>query len=88
MILEGCHSRAKEVTVEERVCPDCGHIVEVFSTDTEVTCEKCGCTIYNEMLSCVEWCKHARECVGDAMYEHMMKKLAESSEGCDDDFYE
>ena len=44
-----------------------------FSTDTEVTCDKCGFVIYNDMLSCVQWCKYARKCVGDQMYEQMME---------------
>ena len=25
------------------------------------------------MLSCVQWCKYARKCVGDQMYEQMME---------------
>ena len=28
---------------------------------------------YNDTLSCVQWCKEARKCVGDEMYEQMMK---------------
>ena len=40
---------------------------------TEVTCDKCGFVIYNDMLSCVQWCKYARKCVGDQMYEQMME---------------
>ena len=28
------------------------------------------------MLSCVQWCKYARKCVGDEMYEHMMEIAA------------
>ena len=28
--------------------------------------------VYNDTLSCVQWCKYARQCVGDAMYEQMM----------------
>ena len=36
-------------------------------------CEKCGQVIYNDTLSCVQWCQYARKCVGDEMYEHMME---------------
>ena len=32
----------------------------------------CGFVVYNDTLSCVQWCKYARQCVGDAMYEQMM----------------
>ena len=31
---------------------------------------------YNDTLSCVQWCRYARKCVGDEMYEVMMKIAA------------
>ena len=73
MIYEGCQSKSKELSLEEKICPQCGNTVEVFSVDTEVVCDRCGFTIYNDTLSCVQWCKYARKCVGDEMYERMMK---------------
>ena len=73
MIFSGCQSKAKEVTIEERICPQCGNVIEIFSVDTEVVCEKCGFVAYNDKLSCVQWCKYARPCVGDRMYENMME---------------
>lgn len=53
MIFSGCQSKAKEVTIEERICPQCGNVIEIFSVDTEVVCEKCGFVAYNDKLSCV-----------------------------------
>ena len=76
MILEGCQSKSKEISIEERICPQCGHEIEIFSVDTEVVCEKCGFVAYNDKLSCVQWCKFARQCVGDQMYEKMMETAA------------
>ncbi len=73
MILEGCQSKSKEISIEERICPQCGHEIEIFSVDTEAACEHCGFVIYNDQLSCVQWCKYARQCVGDRMYEDMME---------------
>lgn len=73
MIYEGCQSKSKELSLEEKICPQCGNTVEVFSVDTEVVCDRCGFTIYNDALSCVQWCKYAKKCVGDEMYERMMK---------------
>ena len=73
MILEGCQSKSKEISIEERICPQCGHETEIFSVDTEAACEHCGFVIYNDQLSCVQWCKYARQCVGDRMYENMME---------------
>lgn len=73
MILEGCQARPKTPTIVEKVCPQCGHEIEMFSIDTEMTCEHCGFVAYNDTLSCVQWCAHAKECVGEEMYQQMMK---------------
>ena len=72
MIMDGCQGNPRTPTIEEKICPNCGSTIEVFSTDTEVACENCGFVVYNDALSCVQWCKYARQCVGDAMYEQMM----------------
>ena len=72
MIMEGCQGK-KGVTIEEKICPRCGHPVEIFSIDTEMACENCGFVIYNDSLNCVQWCRYARKCVGDEMYGHLMK---------------
>jgi len=48
-------------------------VIELFSIDTQVACDNCGFIAYNDTLSCVQWCEHARKCVGDEMYEQMMK---------------
>ena len=73
MIMHGCQARPKTPTIEEKVCPHCGSIIEMFSIDTQMACEKCGFVAYNDTLSCVQWCQYARKCVGDEMYEHMME---------------
>lgn len=72
MTYNGCQSKSKEITLKERVCPQCGNIIEIFSVDTEVTCEHCGFVAYNDTLSCVQWCQYAKQCVGEEMYEAMM----------------
>ena len=80
MIMQGCQGRDGTPTIEEKICPQCGNEVEICSIDTEAVCEQCGFVIYNDKLSCVQWCKYARECVGDAMYEHMMAIAARQKE--------
>ena len=76
MIMEGCQGK-KMITIEEKICPNCGHEVEIFSVDTEIVCENCGTKIYNDSLNCVQWCQYARKCMGDEMYEQLMA-VAES----------
>ena len=80
MILDGCQGKPRTPSIEEKTCPQCGHTIEIFSTDTEVACENCGFVVYNDALSCVQWCKYARQCVGDAMYEQMMQIAARQKE--------
>ena len=80
MILEGCQGKPRTPTILDKVCPQCGHEIEMFSTDTEARCEHCGFVAYNDTLSCVQWCKYARQCVGDEMYEQMMQIAAKQKE--------
>ena len=72
-MLDGCQGKPRTPTIIEKVCPQCGELIEMFSIDTQMTCEKCGFIAYNDTLSCVQWCEYARKCVGDEMYEHMMQ---------------
>ena len=55
-------------------------IPENKGVDTQMPCEHCGFVAYNDTLSCVQWCKHARKCVGDEMYEQMMRVLEKQKE--------
>jgi hypothetical protein len=55
-------------TITEKLCPECGRIIEIFSIDTHVVCD-CGFIAYNDAQSCIKWCKYARECVGDEIYD-------------------
>ena len=75
-MLDGCQGKPRTPTIIEKVCPQCGSLIELFSIDTQIPCEKCGFIAYNDTLSCVQWCAHARKCVGDEMYEHMMEIAA------------
>ena len=80
MIMNSCQGKPRTPTLEERRCPNCGNIIEIFSIDTQVNCEHCGFAAYNDALSCVQWCKYARKCVGDEMYEHLMEIAASQKE--------
>ena len=66
--------RTPELTIKE--CPECGEEVEVFSNDFSVKCEKCGFTVFNDQQSCIDWCKYARDCLGDEVYERLRGESA------------
>ena len=80
MIMEGCQARPKTPTIKEKICPQCGNVVELFSIDTQVACDHCGFIAYNDELSCVQWCQYARKCVGDEIYEKLMAIAAMQKE--------
>ena len=54
--------------------------IEIFTVDTEAVCENCGFVIYNDTLTCVQWCKYARKCFGDEAYEQLMKAAERQKE--------
>ncbi len=80
MLMEGCQGKPRTPTIHEKICPNCGEIIEIFSIDTRVPCEKCGFVAYNDTLSCVQWCEYAKQCVGEEMYEKMMEILTMQKE--------
>lgn len=76
----GCQGRDKTPTLTEKICPQCGNIVELFSTDTEMKCDRCGFVIYNDIQSCVRWCSSAKLCVGPEMYEKIQAAIKAEDE--------
>lgn len=51
-------------------CPDCGAEVEIWSDEATGTCPQCTRTVIrNETQSCVDYCKYARECLGDDKFK-------------------
>ena len=80
MIMIGCQAKPRTPTIIEKICPQCGNEIELFSIDTQMPCEHCGFVAYNDTLSCVQWCAHAKECVGEEMYEQMMQIVQSQKE--------
>nr|WP_321351574.1 hypothetical protein [uncultured Methanoregula sp.] len=75
-MLDHCPGAAnlRTPTLAIKKCPQCGEDVELFSNDISVACSNCGFVVYNEIESCVQWCKHAKECVGEEMYNRIMER--------------
>lgn len=71
-IFNGCQGKPEPKPMEKK-CPHCGHEIEIWTIDTDAECPNCGFKIYNDTLNCVQWCQYAKQCVGEAMYEQMMK---------------
>ncbi|MCL2882890.1 MAG: hypothetical protein FWF30_00240 [Coriobacteriia bacterium] len=86
MAISGCPGAGNITgtpTLKVKTCPICGAEVQLFSTDFDLACPKCGFVVYNDVISCVRWCKMARECVGDEMYEQLMALDEQNKPGQD-----
>ena len=73
-------------TLSLRTCPECGGEVEFFSVDAKAECEHCGSVVYNDRQSCILWCRHAKECFGEAAYREFAdaaKKIEDASRPSD-----
>ena len=73
-MLDRCPGSAnlRTPTLLIKKCPQCGGEVEVFSNDVSVACSNCGFVVYNDIMTCVQWCKYAKECVGEETYERIL----------------
>ncbi len=51
-------------------CPTCGQEVEMWTDEIQVTCSNCKGSILRQQegASCLDWCKYAKECVGEQTY--------------------
>jgi len=60
-------------TIKIKKCPNCGSEVELFSIDMKVDCPGCGQPVYNNVNSCVQYCKYAEQCLGSEIYAKLKK---------------
>lgn len=68
-------------------CPSCGEEVEIWSDEVEANCPACGKTVSRPMpSSCLQWCRHGRECVGPEKFERLKEwyRKRETAAGKDD----
>ena len=64
----------KQPQPENIKCPVCGNEVEIWTDEFQAICPKCKKTVgRQEGQSCLDWCKSAKECVGDEVYSNYLK---------------
>jgi len=67
----------RNLKVEILDCPYCGFKVEMFSDEAKVYCPQCKGMVCRERLpSCIDWCKHARECIGEERWQKLKDALS------------
>lgn len=59
--------------LKTKTCPVCGGDIDLFSNEARAVCDACGFVAYNETLTCLQWCRYARNCVGDEIYERFLQ---------------
>jgi len=58
-------------------CPSCGEEVEIWTDEIRAICPKCKRVVMRqEGPSCLDWCRYAKECVGEKTYARYMKNKA------------
>ncbi|HLD30056.1 MAG TPA: HD domain-containing protein [bacterium] len=71
---------ARFLKVEQRKCPACGYEVEIFSDEFKVSCPGCHADVFrSETPSCIDWCRYAKECVGEEKLKEMKGKKAQGA---------
>lgn len=59
---------------ENMKCPFCAADIEIWSDEIKATCPNCKkVVIREEGQSCLDWCRYAKECVGDQIYDKYMQ---------------
>ncbi|OGS44290.1 MAG: phosphohydrolase [Elusimicrobia bacterium RIFOXYD2_FULL_34_15] len=73
---------SRNIKVSIHICPSCGQEVEMFSDELRVKCSKCGKFVIKEKIpSCIEWCKAARECLGEERWQKIQDALKGDKDG-------
>jgi len=55
-------------------CPFCAAEIEIWTDELKTKCPKCQKDVVRDGgATCLDWCKYARECVGDKVYKKYME---------------
>ena len=55
-------------------CLFCNYDLEIWTDEIKVKCPHCQKTVIRRQASsCLDWCKYAKECVGDTVYKNYMQ---------------
>jgi len=82
-MLDKCPGQSsRDIKVGIYVCQNCGLEVEIFSDEMRAKCPKCGKFVQKEKVpSCIEWCKSARECLGEKRWKEIQEVLRGEKNG-------
>lgn len=70
-------SQFRQPKPESIKCPSCNGEVEIWSDEIQAICPHCKESIVRAMdTSCLDWCRYAKECVGDKSYSKYIQNKA------------
>jgi hypothetical protein len=74
-MIEGCpgSQKFKHPQPEDIKCPFCGEACEIWTDEFQTSCPGCKRAFSRDGQSCLDWCKAARECVGEEIYRKYME---------------
>ncbi len=76
--MDKCPGREKNLRAKIIKCPNCSYAIEFFSDELKRICPSCKKEVLQEKLPvCIDWCKHARECLGDRLFKELKSGLKE-----------
>lgn len=65
----------KQPHPESVKCPKCASDVEIWTDEYDAVCPKCKSRVTRQSgQSCLDWCKYAKECLGNKAYDEYMRK--------------
>ncbi|MFA5147453.1 MAG: hypothetical protein WC515_08780 [Candidatus Omnitrophota bacterium] len=67
---------------EEVQCRYCGEKAEIWTDEASGRCQNCGKMVKREGgQTCLDWCRYARECVGDERYNRYREMRSKEGGG-------
>lgn len=70
--MDKCPGRENNLRAKIVKCPNCGYGVEFFSDELKRLCPGCKIeTLQEKLPTCIDWCKHAKECLGESLFEQI-----------------
>lgn len=63
----------KQPQPENIKCPFCREEAEIWTDEFAVACPGCKKKISRGGQSCLDWCKEAKNCVGENIYKRYLK---------------
>lgn len=70
----------KQPKPEEITCTCCKKDIEIWSDEAKTTCPGCGRKVFRDggLMSCLDWCSYAKDCVGEDAYARYLDNKGEA----------